>query len=128
MLVEWPGASVLVDTASDLRQQALRHRIARVDAVLYTHHHADHVLGLDDLRIYNWRQGGIQTTKESRTDVINNYLKTGPMTDSRYHWEVTWDCENTLGFTPSLHVKGNVGPNNSSGSGDRTSWTKPGAR
>jgi phosphoribosyl 1,2-cyclic phosphate phosphodiesterase len=56
--VEWDGASVLVDTSTDLRQQALRHRISRVDAVLYTHGHADHILGLDDLRLYNWRQGG----------------------------------------------------------------------
>jgi phosphoribosyl 1,2-cyclic phosphate phosphodiesterase len=58
VLLEWPGAGVLIDTATDLRQQALRHRIRRIDAVLYTHHHADHVLGLDDLRIFNWRQGG----------------------------------------------------------------------
>lgn len=55
-LLEWGGASVLIDTAVDLRQQALRHGIRRVDAVLYTHAHADHVLGLDDLRTYNWRQ------------------------------------------------------------------------
>src|SRR5262245_46356163 len=54
--MEWDGASVLVDTATDLRQQALRHRIERIDAVLYTHAHADHVLGLDELRLYNWRQ------------------------------------------------------------------------
>jgi len=56
--LEWEGASVLVDTSSDLRQQSLRHRIRRVDSVLYTHAHADHILGLDDLRIYNWKQGG----------------------------------------------------------------------
>lgn len=54
--VEWPGASVLVDTSTDLRAQALAHGIARVDAVLYTHAHADHVLGLDELRTFNWRQ------------------------------------------------------------------------
>jgi len=54
--LEWSGASVLLDTAPDLREQALRHGIARIDAVLFTHGHADHVLGLDDLRLYNWRQ------------------------------------------------------------------------
>jgi len=54
--LEWPGASVLVDTPTDLREQALRERIPRVDAVLYTHAHADHIFGLDDLRIYNFRQ------------------------------------------------------------------------
>ena len=45
--VEWEGASVLIDTSTDLRLQALRHGIDRVDAVFYTHSHADHVLGLD---------------------------------------------------------------------------------
>jgi phosphoribosyl 1,2-cyclic phosphate phosphodiesterase len=54
--LEWDGASVLLDSSPDLREQALRHEIARIDAVLFTHGHADHVLGLDDLRLYNWRQ------------------------------------------------------------------------
>lgn len=58
ILLEWDGASVLIDTATDLRQQALRHRLMRLDAVLYTHAHADHVFGLDELRLYNWRRGG----------------------------------------------------------------------
>ena len=47
------GLCVLVDTTPDLRQQALRHRLSKVDAVLYTHSHADHILGLDELRRYN---------------------------------------------------------------------------
>ncbi len=58
VLLAWDDASVLLDTSTDLREQALRYGIGRVDAVLYTHAHADHVLGLDDLRIYNWRQRG----------------------------------------------------------------------
>jgi len=48
---------ILVDTATDLRQQALTHGITRVDAVLFTHAHADHILGLDDLRSFNELQG-----------------------------------------------------------------------
>lgn len=56
VLLRWDDASVLIDTSTDLRQQALLHRIDRVDAVLYTHAHADHILGIDDLRLYNWRQ------------------------------------------------------------------------
>ena len=47
------GLRVLVDTTPDLRQQALRHNLNKVDAVLYTHSHADHILGLDEVRRYN---------------------------------------------------------------------------
>ncbi len=45
---------LLVDTATELRMQCLTHGIEAVDAVLFTHHHADHVAGLDDLRRFNW--------------------------------------------------------------------------
>jgi phosphoribosyl 1,2-cyclic phosphate phosphodiesterase len=57
--VDAPGAAcILVDTSTDLRQQALTHRITRVDAVLITHSHADHVMGLDEIRRFNHIQGG----------------------------------------------------------------------
>ena len=51
------GASVLVDTTPDLRQQALTHGMTRLDAVLFTHSHADHILGLDEIRRFNFMQG-----------------------------------------------------------------------
>jgi phosphoribosyl 1,2-cyclic phosphate phosphodiesterase len=52
------GPGVLVDTATDLRQQALTWGITRVDAILFTHSHADHVMGLDDVRRFNVLKGG----------------------------------------------------------------------
>lgn len=50
LLIEYNGKTVLVDTSTDLREQALRENISRVDAVLFTHAHADHVNGIDDMR------------------------------------------------------------------------------
>jgi phosphoribosyl 1,2-cyclic phosphate phosphodiesterase len=51
--IQCDGASLLVDTGPDLRTQALRFGVTRVDAILYTHGHADHVVGLDDVRRFN---------------------------------------------------------------------------
>lgn len=56
--IETGGLSIVIDTTPDFRQQALRAGIRRLDAVLYTHSHADHMLGLDDVRPFNFRQRG----------------------------------------------------------------------
>lgn len=47
------GRQVLIDTAPELRLAATRHHLHRLDAVMYTHAHADHILGIDDLRRFN---------------------------------------------------------------------------
>jgi phosphoribosyl 1,2-cyclic phosphate phosphodiesterase len=50
IMVQWDGHTVVIDTSPDFREQAIREQIRRIDAVLYTHGHADHILGLDDVR------------------------------------------------------------------------------
>jgi phosphoribosyl 1,2-cyclic phosphate phosphodiesterase len=48
------GANILIDASTDFRQQALKYNIQKIDAVFITHGHADHILGIDDLRPYNF--------------------------------------------------------------------------
>jgi phosphoribosyl 1,2-cyclic phosphate phosphodiesterase len=50
VLISWDSHNVLIDTGPDFHAQAIRANLRRLDAVLYTHPHADHILGLDDLR------------------------------------------------------------------------------
>ncbi|MFQ5490322.1 MAG: MBL fold metallo-hydrolase, partial [Phycisphaerae bacterium] len=52
--VSYDQKTVLIDTPPELRLQCIAYKVRRVDAVLFTHHHADHVAGLDDLRRFNW--------------------------------------------------------------------------
>jgi phosphoribosyl 1,2-cyclic phosphate phosphodiesterase len=73
-LVEVDGINILIDTSTDLRTQCLANDITRIDAVLFTHQHADHIHGIDDLRAFNLlREGTIpcfgngETLKRIRT-------------------------------------------------------------
>lgn len=54
LLIQNNGKNILVDTSTDLRAQALREKLEQIDAVLFTHSHADHVNGIDDLRGFHF--------------------------------------------------------------------------
>ncbi len=54
IVVETAGKHILVDTSTDLRRQAIREKIPHIDAVLFTHSHADHIHGIDDLRGFHF--------------------------------------------------------------------------
>lgn len=58
-LVQSNGVNILLDTSTDLRAQALGAGLDRVDAVLFTHPHADHIHGIDELRAFNLAQGSV---------------------------------------------------------------------
>ena len=56
ILIETAATRLVIDSGPDFRQQMLRERIKRLDAVVFTHEHKDHVAGLDDIRAFNFRQ------------------------------------------------------------------------
>jgi len=60
-----------VDTGADFRAQALRENIRRVDAVVFTHSHTDHIMGFDDLRRFSWERGSmpVYAARETMADL-----------------------------------------------------------
>lgn len=95
------GLRVLVDTTPDLRQQALRHNLNRVDAVLYTHSHADHILGLDEVRRYN------HMTRAA----LPLYGDAATLADIRRTFRYVFDPDSQKGGgVPLLHLNTIVGP------------------
>ncbi len=74
ILVQTDGKSFLVDTTPELRLQCVAHNVKKVDAVLFTHHHADHIVGLDDLRRFNQIHRSSLTcySNQKTADVLNH--------------------------------------------------------
>lgn len=68
--IHWEGHSFVVDCGPDFRQQMLASNCRKLDAILFTHEHADHTAGLDDIRPFFFRQGNIPVYGHQR--VLNN--------------------------------------------------------
>lgn len=59
ILVEWDNYTFVVDCGPDFRQQMLRANVTKIDGIIFTHEHADHTMGLDDIRPFFFKQGDI---------------------------------------------------------------------
>ncbi|MEI6668065.1 MAG: MBL fold metallo-hydrolase [Acidobacteriota bacterium] len=95
------GTSVLVDTTPDLRTQALRFAVERVDAILFTHCHADHVMGLDDVRRFNVLRNGAP---------IACYGDADTMKDLRRIFSYAFEATDHGGGLPRIQLQTLTGP------------------
>jgi len=59
ILVEWDNFTYVIDCGPDFRQQMLRSKCKKIDGIIFTHEHADHTAGLDDIRPFFFRQGDV---------------------------------------------------------------------
>ena len=70
LLIDWKGDHIIIDCGPDFRYQMLRSNCSKVDAILFTHEHNDHVSGLDDVRPFYFKYGTIPIYAEKR--VLNS--------------------------------------------------------
>ena len=70
VLISWETYNYVIDCGQDFRQQMLRHKVVRLDGILFTHKHADHTAGIDDIRPFFFRQGDIPVY--AHKNVINS--------------------------------------------------------
>jgi phosphoribosyl 1,2-cyclic phosphate phosphodiesterase len=93
-LLSYRGHNILIDTATDLRQQMLREEISHIDAVLYTHVHADHLHGIDDLRVFTLRG----------EPVIPLYGAASTLNQIQHSFAYIFDPSSEPGYIPQLKV------------------------
>ncbi|MCI0349505.1 MAG: MBL fold metallo-hydrolase [Acidobacteriales bacterium] len=100
VIIEYGGRSVLIDTTPDFRAQAIREKVRSLDAVLYTHAHADHILGLDDVRPLSLR----------RAEKIPLYAHRSTAERLRVMFRYVFEGEPSHGPLPQVHLHEINGP------------------
>jgi len=101
VVIEYSGKAVLIDTTPDFREQAIRENIRRLDAVLYTHTHADHLLGIDDLRPLSFKH------KPNRLPL---YAHPGAADFIRGMFRYIFDADYKFGGLPQVEMRTINGP------------------
>ena len=85
VLVEWDDYSYVIDCGPDFRQQMLTNKVSRIDGILFTHEHSDHVAGLDDIRPFFFNQGDIPIYAHQRVlDTLRNRFEYVFVTEDKY--------------------------------------------
>lgn len=107
ILIRANGRNILIDTSPDFRQQALRAGLERLDAVLYTHGHADHILGLDDIRPFNMKQH----------ERVPLYANGQTLAILRRTFAYIFDDTPTLSTVPAVDLREITGPFEAAGVG-----------
>ncbi|HVA63401.1 MAG TPA: MBL fold metallo-hydrolase, partial [Terriglobales bacterium] len=92
--ISYGGRQVVVDTTPDFRTQALRAGLPGLDAVLYTHSHADHIMGLDDIRPFNF----------GKPDPLPVYANAATLADLRRVFQYVFEASSTASAIPRLAV------------------------
>jgi phosphoribosyl 1,2-cyclic phosphate phosphodiesterase len=101
VLIEYNDKFVLIDSTPDFREQAIREDICQLDAVLYTHTHADHILGIDDLRPLSFRHRPNKLPLYARPDAVD-FL--------RSMFRYIFDAEYKFGGLPLVELRPIRGP------------------
>lgn len=93
VLVEWEGQNILIDCGPDFRMQMLSNQVSHIDAILYTHEHNDHTIGLDDIRPLFFKQGDIPIFAHKR--VLDSLKK---------RFEYIFESENKYPGAPGVNT------------------------
>ena len=94
------GTSIVIDTGPDFREQALRAKLNNIDAVLYTHSHADHLHGIDDLRIFSHKSRRCKTSEKP----LHIYSNAQTLNDIRVRFDYIFSPVKEGGGKPYLEL------------------------